>query len=79
MKHESYGVEEGTLSMVRDTSKLYLKVQGGWREIQVIYCFLIELNPYSLPVTMYCESLWYSISWYPVNVYKMSYCETALK
>ncbi len=28
-------VEDGTLSFVTDTSKLYIKVPGGWREVQV--------------------------------------------
>ncbi len=39
-------VEDGTLSFVTDTSKLYIKVPGGWREIQL--GGLIEM--YSSPV-----------------------------
>lgn len=32
---QSYVVEDGTLSFVTETSKLYIKVPGGWREVQV--------------------------------------------
>ncbi|XP_046704430.1 collagen alpha-1(XV) chain isoform X3 [Silurus meridionalis] len=39
---KSYVVEVGTLSMVTDTGKLYLKVQGGWKEI--LLGGLIEVN-----------------------------------
>lgn len=50
-----FSIEDGTLAMVRDTSKLYLKVQRGWKEIQVTFtvvtivtreylCFYIMIN-----------------------------------
>lgn len=35
MRQQSSAVEDGTLSFVIDTSKLYIKVPGGWREVQV--------------------------------------------
>ncbi|XP_076827459.1 uncharacterized protein col15a1a isoform X2 [Brachyhypopomus gauderio] len=43
LRQESYVDDEGTLSLVRDTGKLYLKVVGGWREIQL--GGLIETQP----------------------------------
>lgn len=35
MRQQSHVDEVGTLSFVTDTGKLYIKVPGGWREIQV--------------------------------------------
>ncbi|KAK1794922.1 hypothetical protein P4O66_010113 [Electrophorus voltai] len=43
LRQESYLDDEGTLSLVTDTGKLYLKVIGGWREIQL--GGLIEMHP----------------------------------
>lgn len=58
MMHESYVVEEGTFSMVTDTSKLYLKVQGGWREIQVIFYFLYSIICiFSLSYNVSCQNV----------------------
>lgn len=45
MRQQS-AVEDGTLSFVTDSSKLYIKVPGGWREVQL--GGLIEM--YSSPV-----------------------------
>ncbi|XP_016298770.1 collagen alpha-1(XVIII) chain-like isoform X3 [Sinocyclocheilus anshuiensis] len=46
MRQQSSVLEDGTLSFVIDTSKLYIKVPGGWREVQL--GGLIEM--YSSPV-----------------------------
>uniref|UniRef100_A0A3B1ICI2 Collagenase NC10/endostatin domain-containing protein n=1 Tax=Astyanax mexicanus TaxID=7994 RepID=A0A3B1ICI2_ASTMX len=41
LKRDSYMEEVGTFALVTDTYKLYLKVSGGWREIQLR---LVALN-----------------------------------
>lgn len=35
LRQQSSAVEDGTLALVLDSSKLYIKVPGGWREVQL--------------------------------------------
>lgn len=45
MRQQSSAVEHGTLSFVTDTSKLYIKVPGGWREVQLGGLIEMYLSP----------------------------------